>query len=202
MRFLISDGKAMVDKATTYNGRTPLFIAAENGHTDIVRALITDGKAMVDKARTNYGATPLFIAAQNGRTETVKVLLAAGAKVDSGDYDKRTAIHLAASEGLLDVVICLVEELNADASPVDRWGGTPLDDALRTSALVLEEEAQISYDVLVAALESVEVSVDALSVGACPVPHVVAHVDRCLVTESVVLLRCNGLEKGVDPGNH
>ena len=41
--------------------------------------------------------------------------------------DKRTALHLAASEGLVDVVRYLIEEAEADASPVDRWGGTPLD---------------------------------------------------------------------------
>ena len=41
--------------------------------------------------------------------------------VDAGDYDKRTALHLAASEGHLDVVKLLVEELGARLSPVDRW---------------------------------------------------------------------------------
>jgi ankyrin repeat protein len=38
---------------------------------------------------------------------------------------------LAASEGLLEVVTCLVTELRADSSPVDRWGNTPLDDGIR-----------------------------------------------------------------------
>ena len=56
-----------------------------------------------------------------------------GVDVDLGDYDKRTAMHLAASEGQLDVVKCLVLELRANPSPIDRWGGTPLDDALRSS---------------------------------------------------------------------
>lgn len=46
------------------------------------------------------------------------------ADVNLGDYDKRTAIHLAASEGLLLVVKFLIEELGADNSPLDRWGGT------------------------------------------------------------------------------
>ena len=41
------------------------------------------------------------------------------------------SMHLAASEGHLEVVRLLVEEHNADTSPVDRWGGTPLDDAIR-----------------------------------------------------------------------
>ena len=49
----------------------------------------------------------------------------------AGDYDRRTALHLAASEGRIAAVTCLVDELHADPNPVDRWGGTPLDDARR-----------------------------------------------------------------------
>jgi hypothetical protein len=51
--------------------------------------------------------------------------------VNLGDYDQRTSIHLAASEGLLQVIKCLVEEFQADVNVADRWGGLPLDDALR-----------------------------------------------------------------------
>ena len=47
---------------------------------------------------------------------------AAGGDINLGDYDKRTAIHLASSDGLLAVVKLLVEELGAVHSPVDRWG--------------------------------------------------------------------------------
>ena len=40
-------------------------------------------------------------------------------------------MHLAASEGHLEVVKLLVDEHGADPSPCDRWQGTPLDDAIR-----------------------------------------------------------------------
>ena len=43
----------------------------------------------------------------------------------------RTALHLAASDGRLDVIRVLIEELGANPSKADRWGGTPLDDAIR-----------------------------------------------------------------------
>ena len=46
------------------------------------------------------------------------------------DYDKRFALHLAASEGHLDVVKWLVEN-GCDVNVKDRWGGTPLQDAIR-----------------------------------------------------------------------
>ena len=57
--------------------------------------------------------------------------MAGGIDPSLGDYDKRTALHLSASEGLLEVVRFLVDEAGAHHSPVDRWNGTPLDDAIR-----------------------------------------------------------------------
>ena len=48
-----------------------------------------------------------------------------GYDLNLGDYDKRTAIHLAASEGNYEMVKWLVEN-GADVNAVDRWGGTPL----------------------------------------------------------------------------
>lgn len=47
------------------------------------------------------------------------------------DYDRRTALHVAASEGKLDIVLTLVERYNGAINRSDRWGGSPLDDAHR-----------------------------------------------------------------------
>ncbi|KAL7462679.1 hypothetical protein ACHAXS_003053 [Conticribra weissflogii] len=59
-------------------------------------------------------------------------VLAAASTVDisKGDYDKRTALHLAAGEGHVDVVEFLCRH-GADVNARDRWGGKPLDDALQ-----------------------------------------------------------------------
>lgn len=53
-----------------------------------------------------------------------------GANVNVCDYDKRTALHIASCENLLDAVECLLSH-GADAHFQDRWGHTALDDAFR-----------------------------------------------------------------------
>lgn len=47
------------------------------------------------------------------------------------DYDRRTALHVAASEGKMDIVKALIVKYNAAINRSDRWGGSPLDDACR-----------------------------------------------------------------------
>ena len=65
-------------------------------------------------------ATELCDAAARADVTQLRLLCSEhGYDVDVGDYDKRTAIHLACSEGNLQVVKLLVEELGAALSPVD-----------------------------------------------------------------------------------
>lgn len=51
-----------------------------------------------------------------------------GVEANLADYDKRTALHLAACEGCEEIVVLLLEK-GADANPIDCWGHTPLSDA-------------------------------------------------------------------------
>lgn len=46
-----------------------------------------------------------------------------------GNYDGRTALHLAAAEGHMEAVVFLLEKCNVPAASKDRWGHTPSDDA-------------------------------------------------------------------------
>ena len=78
-------------------------------------------------------AEQLCDAAARGDVKALRQLVRVRmANVNQGDYDKRTALHLAASEGRWSAVQFLVEEAGAGVNPVDRWGGTPLDDAMRS----------------------------------------------------------------------
>ena len=64
----------------------------------------------------------------SGDLETIMRLHVQGLDLNSGDYDRRTPLHLAAASGHMDIVKYLVEN-GAEASPHDRWGATPLNDA-------------------------------------------------------------------------
>ena len=63
---LLLDNEADVDIGCGDDGATPLFIAAGNGHTEVVKQLL-DNKTDVNASKHN-GVMPLFIAAQNGHT--------------------------------------------------------------------------------------------------------------------------------------
>ena len=68
--------------------------------------------------------------ARRGDIEGLRVMLMAGCDPNACDYDKRTAMHLAAAEGNLHIVTELVSA-TVDVNTRDRWGGTPLGDAVR-----------------------------------------------------------------------
>jgi len=63
-----------------------------------------------------------------GDLNGVRRLINKGANVLDSDYDKRTPLHLACTEGHLDVALELISH-GALVSVKDRWGNSPLNDA-------------------------------------------------------------------------
>jgi hypothetical protein len=123
----------------------PLFIAASNGHLEVVHALL-EAKAKVDQA-DNDGWTPLFMAAQKGHLEVVRALLEANAEVDKADNDGVTSLFMAAQNGHLEVVHALLEaKAEVDQAHNDGW--TPLCVAAQNGHLevvhaLLEAKAEV-----------------------------------------------------------
>jgi hypothetical protein len=73
---------AELEKVYDIYGRTPLFLASQQGHTEIVRYLLTETGCGVDHGPWGLaGPTPLFAAAKGNHHETVTVLLEQGADV-------------------------------------------------------------------------------------------------------------------------
>ena len=128
-RFLVEDCDAKVNRSDRWGG-SPLDDAHRHRHMAVVEYLRKVG------ATTGSGnrLTNLIKASADGDLDEVMALLRvfqknAGLDVNEGDYDKRTALHLAAGEGHLDIVEALCEA-GADVNVEDRWKRRPLDDAL------------------------------------------------------------------------
>ena len=120
-------------------GNRPLRDAAQGKHTKVIAFLEAMGATYGgrDLSDSNYG-DKLCKAAAKGELATIQQLLAKGADVNSHDYDKRSALHLASAEGHAACAEFLVLK-GAEVNAQDRWGHTPLKDAKRGSHTAVEE---------------------------------------------------------------
>ena len=152
VRYLVEECGAKINRSDRWGG-SPLDDAHRHRHLDVVQYLRKRG------ATTGSGnrITNLIKAAADGDLDEVQMLLnftkvkkpkniinissssqrAAIEKelfldVNRGDYDKRTALHLASGEGHLEVVRALCEA-GADTNVEDRWFRRPLDDAVTSN---------------------------------------------------------------------
>ncbi|KAF1890952.1 hypothetical protein Lal_00037523 [Lupinus albus] len=78
----------------------------------------------------------LMYSANEGDLDGILEVLESGVSVNFRDIDYRTALHIAACQGLTDVVALLIEK-GAEVDPKDRWGST---DNQHSRAVALEQE--------------------------------------------------------------
>ncbi|XP_073007760.1 serine/threonine-protein kinase 12-like [Typha latifolia] len=71
----------------------------------------------------------LMYLANEGDLDGIRELADSGVDVNFRDIDGRTALHVAACQGFADVAELLLEK-GAQVDPEDRWGSTPLADAI------------------------------------------------------------------------
>lgn len=120
--FLIQEG---VDINIKDNfGNTPLLEAVKSGHDRIAALLVSKGASM----EIDDGGSFLCTAVARGDSDYLKRLLSNGMDPNLKDYDYRTPLHVAASEGLIFMAKLLLEA-GASVFIKDRWGNTPLDEA-------------------------------------------------------------------------
>uniref|UniRef100_A0A674MCU7 glutaminase n=1 Tax=Takifugu rubripes TaxID=31033 RepID=A0A674MCU7_TAKRU len=72
----------------------------------------------------------LLFAAYTGDITALRRLALSSMDMEQRDYDSRTALHVAAAEGHVGVVRFLLDACRVNPVPKDRWGNTPLDEAL------------------------------------------------------------------------
>uniref|UniRef100_A0A673G040 glutaminase n=1 Tax=Sinocyclocheilus rhinocerous TaxID=307959 RepID=A0A673G040_9TELE len=71
----------------------------------------------------------LLFAAYTGDVSALRRFALSSVDMEQRDYDSRTALHVAAAEGHIEVVRFLLEACKVNPGPKDRWGNTPIDEA-------------------------------------------------------------------------
>lgn len=119
--YLIKKGASL---APSPSGLSPLILAAEGGHLEIVEMIV---KNNVD---INYqgkdGVTALFLAVRSNKRDIVRLLLSSGANPNLAIEAKQTTpLHFASQKGYTDIVNMLLE-YRAEPDVELEGGQTPL----------------------------------------------------------------------------
>lgn len=130
---------------TDSDGRTPLHFAASRGHLDMVSLLLQSGADAT--VACDAGDTPLHDAATQSGADIAQVLLHNVKTIKANSYDiflnarneqGASAMHVAAKNGSINVVTCLLEK-GAVYNSVDKREYTPLQSSCGQAVISLLE---------------------------------------------------------------
>ncbi|KAL0432855.1 UNVERIFIED_CONTAM: Ankyrin repeat-containing protein [Sesamum latifolium] len=132
-------------------GETPLYVAAENGHTLVVGEFLRHSDAETSSIPANNGYDPFHVAAKQGHLDVLKELLRFfPSLVMTTDTTNSTALHTAAAQGHIDVVNLLLD-IDSNLAKIARNNGkTVLHTAARMGRLdvvksLLEKDPSIGF---------------------------------------------------------
>jgi len=112
------------------HGNTPFNDCVRLKHDNVVKLIRKHDPNIAFKLPNNDMGVLLCQAAFGNNLADLKRLVLNGVDPNESDYDGRTALHLAASEGHMEILEYLVE-IRANIMCRDRFGGTPLEDVVR-----------------------------------------------------------------------
>ena len=95
-----------------------------------------------DIVNNHFNIYNLLMSASIGDLNSIIILETKGVDLNSFDYDKRTALHLACSECHTNVIEYLVKK-KVDKKVIDRWNNTPMDDLNKYKKNLVNDDTPI-----------------------------------------------------------
>nr|XP_046189135.1 B-cell lymphoma 3 protein-like isoform X1 [Oncorhynchus gorbuscha] len=106
-----------------YEGLTPLHLAVQGGHKELVRMLL-DAGADINAMDIKSGHSPLIHAVENHNMDMVHFLIENDCNVNGQSYSGNTALHSACGRGQVDTARLLLKN-RADSSVKNYHNDTP-----------------------------------------------------------------------------